>query len=65
MQYYTYQLEDGTDDVGPYHCYNNYNYVAQYRNLQTDYQIMLARVKASNRGASPVEIQANVQLFED
>ena len=60
MQYYTYQHTDGTDDVGPYHCYNNYNYVAIYQNVMNDSDIMKARVLASNRGATPVEIQENV-----
>ena len=64
MQYYTYELSDGTNDVGPYHCYNNYNYVAIQRNIDTDYQITLARMKASARGATPVDVQVVVGLLE-
>ena len=60
MQYYTYQNADGSDEVGPYHCFNNINFVAEYRNIQTDADIMLLRTKASMRGSTPAEIQENV-----
>ena len=57
MPYYTYQHADGTDDVAPYHCFNNYNYVAIYANQQTDYQIMLKRMDA---GITPADTQRKV-----
>ena len=34
------------------------------KDLPNDYLVMLARVRASNRGSTPSEIQANVMLFE-
>ena len=34
------------------------------KDIKGDYLVMLARVRASNRGATPSEVQANVMLFE-
>ena len=60
MQYSTYQHADGTDDVAPYKGYQDINYVAEYRNTENDYLIMLARMKAAARGARPIDIQKAV-----
>ena len=64
MQYYIYQHADGTNDVAPYRPYS-FIFYSQDPSIDADrdWQIMKARVLASNRGASPVEIQENVHKF--
>ena len=62
MQYFTYQHADGTDDVAPY-IGNIYTAVMLSFEENADWLVMLARVKASNRGASPAEVQRNVESF--
>ena len=63
MQYFTYQHADGTDDVAPYYG-NIYTAVMLSFEENADWLIMLGRVKASNRGASPVDVQITVALLD-
>ena len=63
MQYFKYQHIDDTDDYQP--CISiGVDCVAQYNSSCNDYNIMVARVKASNRGATPNEIQSNVEMLK-
>ena len=59
MQYCQYEHADGTPDCGPYLPRSNYTIIC-YTADSADYQIMKLRTKAGLRGASPIEIQINV-----
>jgi len=61
MQYYIYEHADGTLDVGPYKPFQPVDVGSQWR----DESIMLLRTTAANRGASPVEIQRNVEKLSN
>jgi len=59
MNYFTYQHADGTDDVAP-DIGNVYTTVVQSFSENNDYLISVARVKARMRGATPLEVERNV-----